>query len=310
MKFGQYQRLAAKTDQFPRQARTLKDHAPKAELVPLLGLTGEVGALLSEYKKLLRDGPVHLRFRDRVAEELGDTLWYLATVASKFGLSLEKIAHDNLKKVDDRWSGPVQRRPFDVENKAAERLPRKFRYTFRYTTNRDRQRAVSLQDERGQPIGDPLTDNAHENDGYRFHDVMHFAFVAILGWSPVARKVIGRKRRSHKKTNEVEDGGRATVIDEAIVAMVFDYINHDLRGTMGMKRVDSETLRSIRALTRGYEVQSRTESEWEEAILKGLEVWRQVEAHDGGTVVGDFERRRFSFAASRPRARRAARLRA
>lgn len=299
MKLEQYQRLAAKTDQFPRNRRALKEHALTAELVPLLGLTGEVGALLSEYKKLLRDGPVHLRFRDRVAEELGDTLWYLAAVATKFELSLEEVAQNNLRKVDDRWRRPVQRSPFDGEYRTGERLPRAFRYTFQYTTNKDGQRAVSLHDGSGHPIGDPLTDNAYKNDGYRFHDVMHFAFVAVLGWSPVARKILGRKRRSHQKTNEVEDGGRATVIDEAIVAMVFDYIDRDLRGVKGMKRLDSETLRSIRALTRGYEVQSRTESEWEEAILKGLEAWRQVETHDGGTVIGDFERRTFRFAARR-----------
>lgn len=295
MKLREYQEAAKKTDQF-RKRRSRPDGAPdKGDLVPLLGLTGEVGALLSEYKKLLRDGPVHLRFTDRLKEELGDTLWYISTVASRFGLSLESIAQANLKKVGDRWSRPGQREAFDSKFKMHERLPRRFTYRFAYAPRKDGSLGVALFDRRGKQIGALLTDNAHEEDGYRFHDVMHFAFVALLGWSPVARKLLDKKRRSKKRTDEVEDGGRAGVIDEAIVAMVFDYIEHDLAATKGIRRIDTETLRGIRALTRGFEVHARTESEWEDAILKGLDVWRQVEAHDGGTVSGDFERGTFSF---------------
>jgi len=296
VKLSDYQREAAKTDQFPTQGSDGTGQPSKAELIPLLGLTGEIGSLLSEYKKLLRDGPVHLRFKDRLAEELGDTMWYVAAVATKFGLSLDDIAAANLEKTANRWLHPGERQSYDLRREENERLPTAFRYEFRYGARADGAPAVALVDERGRQIGDMLTDNSHEDDGYRFHDVMHFAFVAILGWSPVARKILDRKRRSTPRTNEVEDGGRATVIDEAIVAMVFDYINHDLKATDGMTRIDSETLRGIRALTRGFEVQSRTESQWEEAILRGLEVWRLVEANDGGTVVGDFGTRTFMYA--------------
>lgn len=296
MKFAEYQRRAAKTDQFPAPARAGTGKPQKAELVPLLGLTGEIGSLMSEYKKLLRDGPVHLRFKDQLAEELGDTMWYVASVATKFGLSLEEIAAANLKKTTNRWLHPQQRNPYDTRRKAKERLPLSFRYQFQYGTRTDGKPAVALSDERGKQIGDLLTDNSYEDDGYRFHDVMHFAFVAILGWSPVARKVLDKKRRTDPRTDEVEDGGRAAVIDEAIVAMVFDYIQHDLQATKGMTRIDSETLRGIRALTRGFEVHSRTELQWEEAILKGLDVWRRVEANDGGIVIGDFATRTFKYA--------------
>jgi NTP pyrophosphatase (non-canonical NTP hydrolase) len=295
MKLSEYQRRAAKTDQFPAPARAGTGKPEKAELIPLLGLTGEIGALLSEYKKLLRDGPVHLRFKDRLAEELGDTMWYVASVATKFGLSLDEIAAANLEKTTNRWLQPQQRKPYDSRRKKKERLPTSFRYRFQYGSRTDGTPAVALIDERGEQIGDLLTDNSHEDDGYRFHDVMHFAFVAILGWSPVARKVLDKKRRTDPRINEVEDGGRATVIDEAIVAMVFDYIQHDLQATDGMTRIDSETLQGIRALTRGFEVQSRTESQWEEAILKGLDVWRRVEASDGGIVIGDFAKKKFTY---------------
>ncbi len=295
MELREYQAAASKTDQFSKRRTTANGKPDEAELVPLLGLTGEVGSLLSEYKKLLRDGPVHLRFSERLAEELGDTLWYISTVATRFGLSLEEIAAANLKKVDERWSRPQKRAPLDAAFPPEEQLPRRFTYRFAYAPRKDGSPGVALLDRHGKQIGDLLTDNAHESDGYRFHDVMHFAFVALLGWSPVARKLLNKKRKSKKKTDEIEDGGRAGVIDEAIVAMVFDYIQHDLAATKGMTRIDSETLSSVRALTRGFEVHARTEAEWEEAILMGLDVWRQVEAHDGGTVMGDFARRTFTF---------------
>jgi NTP pyrophosphatase (non-canonical NTP hydrolase) len=295
VRFSAYQRLAAKTDQFPRRRARAAGTPDRAELIPLLGLTGEIGALLSEYKKLLRDGPVHLRFPDRLSEELGDTLWYVAAVATKFGLSLDKIAAANLAKVVDRWGRVAERAPLDRLSPVGERLPRKFKYRFTEFKAKSGSPGVALLDRSGKRIGDPLTDNSKLNDGYRFHDVMHLAFVAILGWSPVARKLLDRKRRSDKKLDEVEDGGRAGVIDEAIVAMIFDYIGHKLASTKGMRRIDSETLRGIRALTRGFEVHSRTEAAWEEAILKGLDVWRRVEACDGGTVIGDYKRRLFTF---------------
>ena len=41
----------------------------------------------------------------------------------------------------------------------------------------------------GPLLGDPVTDNTHDDDGYRFHDVMHLANMAVLGWSPVMRSL-------------------------------------------------------------------------------------------------------------------------
>ena len=70
----------------------------------MLGLAGETGQLLSEYKKHLRDGEAHRLFMDRVGEELGDLLWYIANVASKFDLDLGQIAQQNLDKVHARFA--------------------------------------------------------------------------------------------------------------------------------------------------------------------------------------------------------------
>ena len=87
MNFDEYQRRASITDQNPKPAADPQGGAPapqRHEVIPLLGLVGEVGGLLTEYKKLLRDGATHRKFRDEVAEELGDILWYVSNVASKF----------------------------------------------------------------------------------------------------------------------------------------------------------------------------------------------------------------------------------
>ena len=40
-----------------------------------------------------------------------------------------------------------------------------------------------------------LTDNAHVKDGYGYHDVIHLAFAAVLGWSPLVRRMLKAKRK-------------------------------------------------------------------------------------------------------------------
>jgi NTP pyrophosphatase (non-canonical NTP hydrolase) len=124
MDFNSYQREALRTDRVPTPEGA--DDAASL-IVPMLGLAGETGRLLSEYKKHLRDGEAHRLFKDRVSEELGDLLWYIANVASKFDLSLSEIAVANLAKVKGRWSSDrAQPLSFDAELSEGERLPRQF----------------------------------------------------------------------------------------------------------------------------------------------------------------------------------------
>src|ERR1700733_13079589 len=123
MDFSGYQREALRTDRVPGRGA---DDATSL-IVPMLGLAGETGQLLSEYKKHLRDGEAHRLFKERVSEELGDLLWYVANVASKFGLALDEVASANLIKVKGRWSTErVEPLSFDAQLPEGERLPRKF----------------------------------------------------------------------------------------------------------------------------------------------------------------------------------------
>lgn len=302
MNFDEYQRRAATTDQAPGLAETTSDDTrdPKrSEVIPLLGIVGEIGTLLGEYKKLLRDGEIHRKFRDEVAEELGDILWYVANVSTKFDLSLSEIAADNLRKVEDRWK-PSSGQPalYDNGNPVAEQLPRKFEYEFRQRTI-DGQTQLSIRDRlRGDPTGDPLTDNAYDDDGYRFHDVLHLAFAACFGWSPVLRKLLRTKRQILNRTPgtvaDAEDGGRAQVIEEAIVAAAYVYAaDHDFLN--GAAAVDWHLLRHIKQMTSILEVRNRSTWDWNQTLLRGFEIWRQLREHGGGIVSGDLEARMIEF---------------
>lgn len=303
MDLSEYQRLAQRTDRVPVTGDDDTDRV--ARLIPLLGLAGEVGTLLTGYKKFLRDGDAYELFVDNVGEEVGDLLWYLANVTEKWGLSLDKLAQANLKKTGDRWERPkgkAARRSatefLDHGYPPRECLPRRFEVEIR---------PVGLDagvEERveviykGKKVGDRLGDNTYDNSGYRFHDVFHLANAAVLGWSPVARaKIFDRKRRVSDVIDAVEDGGRAIVIEEGMVAFLFEHArNH--KWFEDVTDLDYAVLKTIRVMTAELEVSRRPLWEVERAVLQGFEVWREVRTANGGRVVGDLYQRRLTFESS------------
>ena len=217
MNFDEYQNEAAKTD-------IVAPHDPHAIIVPLLGLAGEVGTLLSEYKKFLRDGSAHQRFKDQVAEDLGDLLWYVSNVAGKFDLRLEEVARSNLEKIANRWpsiGGRAAYRLLDEKFPEHEQFPRSFQIEFGEVTTDKGVRVTMTRN--GNPVGDALSDNAPDDDGYRFHDVFHLSYLAVLGWSPIMRSLMKIKRKSDPVADDVEDGARAKIIEELVSQLVFTY---------------------------------------------------------------------------------------
>lgn len=287
MNFDRYQKDALKKD------RVREEDDMASLIVPMLGLAGETGQLLGEYKKYLRDGEAHRLFKERVSEELGDLLWYISNVASKFDLSLSEIASENLVKVKQRWTGdrsiPLT---FDVGFPEGERIPRRFEVEL-VEDYKNASQFVKIQID-GEFFGEDLTDNSYDPDGYRFHDIFHFAFAAILGWSPVTRKLLSRKRKSYPQLDEVEDGGRAAVIEEGVAALAFDYARrHNFLD--GVSVLDSQLLRMIQDMTSNLEVRECTTREWEQAILQGFNVWRAVLAAQGGRITVDLDERTICF---------------
>ncbi|WP_085704383.1 nucleoside triphosphate pyrophosphohydrolase family protein [Pseudomonas sp. B8(2017)] len=277
-----YQHAAQKTDRVP--SSSIGESGIEL-MVPLLGLAGETGELLSEYKKRLRDGESHLLFKDRVCEELGDLLWYIANVAEKFDLKLEDIARKNLAKANGRWGdGNTNLIVFDEGFPESERLPRKFEIKLGEVVIAGQSKIRMLMD--GTQIGDDLTDNSEDPDGYRFHDVFHLAYIAVLGWSPVIRSLMKRKRKSIPTIDEVQDGGRAQVIDEAVAALVFDYAKEH-NWLEEVTELDYKLLRTIKGVTSLLEVRTRSVGEWQRAILLGFEIWRKILKSNGGKLLID-----------------------
>jgi NTP pyrophosphatase (non-canonical NTP hydrolase) len=288
--FNSYQREALRTDRVPAQSQA---EDALSLIVPMLGLAGETGQLLSEYKKHLRDGEAHRLFKERVCEELGDLLWYVANVASKFDLTLDEIAVANLDKTKARWAtSSAETLVFDAELPEGERLPHRFEVDLVDVEGEERQRVRVIID--GKQFGAELTDNAYDSDGYRFHDIFHFAYAAVLGWSPITRALLRRKRKSRPLMDEVEDGGRAGVIEEGVAALAFNYAqrHHMLDG---VTTLDFQLLRTIKDMTSHLEVNLRTTSEWEQAILQGFAVWRAVLETRGGRLIVDLDARRIDY---------------
>jgi NTP pyrophosphatase (non-canonical NTP hydrolase) len=285
MELNEYQYLANQTDQQPETGAF--EASPRSILVPLLGMAGEVGELLGEHKKWLRDGDSYKLFPERVKEELGDLLWYLSNVATKHGLTLEEVASYNLDKTGRRWQALAadksHQRLFDEDFPPSERLPRQMDISI------EEEAGIAITTIDGAKYGDPLTDNRYEDDGYRFHDISHLSYASILGWSPTLRALLRRKRKSNPKVDEVEDGGRAIVIEEGISAMVFSYAER--RNFLdGAEGVNYDLLRTIKDMTSHLEVSARTEGDWERAIMTGFDIWRQVKAKGKGKIRADLEK--------------------
>jgi hypothetical protein len=346
-----------------------------------MGIFGELGSLISEFKKRAREGDSYVSFGQNLIEEAGDLFWYFAAVSQTVGLHF----HDALSRAIDRpvepdtsfleidgalvgldarfdadpWllaaasAGRIVEASASAEDPASlqEPLVAALRSVIAAMAsanvpvsaallhNMEKSESrfpaerihLPLYDDRVQEngksipideqlhkrlsvdfeektigtrklvtqkvfmikIGDPLTDNISEEDFYRFHDAFHLAYAAILGWSPVLRSLFKVKRKSFPKLDENEDGARAVLIEEGISSWVFNTAKpHYFEGA---NRVDYQTLKTIKEFTRGYEVYDQPMWAWEEAILTGFSVFRQLKEHRRGRVVIDLIDREIRF---------------
>ena len=96
---NEYQEMALETAIYPEAFKVI---------YPTLGITGEAGEVSDKIKKLIRDkdykGGLIESDKDRedIALELGDVLWYVATLANDIGYNLEEIAILNYSKLKKR----------------------------------------------------------------------------------------------------------------------------------------------------------------------------------------------------------------
>lgn len=361
-------------------ART--DRRPPSDTlrIAILGIFGELGSLMSEVKKEIREGPSYLSYKSTLIEEAGDLLWYFGALAATLGHPLEELVSSaigrqvaadasfdaiqlhlallprtgsdswlhagrsvglladhvstngrdagliplavdalaavlaafddaqigiaeavshNVTKSLSRFPLSRQHRPLYDDRVAPgsepiredERIPQFLPFDFEEIEIGTRKLVVQKVFQ--IKIGDPLTDNIGDPDDYRFHDVFHIAYAAILGWSPVLRSLLKAKRKSHPHIDENQDGARAILIEEGISTLVFNHAKpHLFAGATG---VDYRLLSTIKDFVRGYEVEDQPFWAWERAILKGYEVFRQLKTERRGRVTMDLIKRDISF---------------
>lgn len=90
---NQYQKMALETAIYPQPI-----------IYPTLGLTGEAGEVSDKVKKVLRDNNSIFTEdkKTEIAKEVGDVLWYCATLSHDIGYTLEEIAQMNYDKLHSR----------------------------------------------------------------------------------------------------------------------------------------------------------------------------------------------------------------
>ncbi|GAA0770116.1 nucleoside triphosphate pyrophosphohydrolase family protein [Brevundimonas olei] len=207
------------------------------------------------------------------------------------GLDFSTVVRGNIKKARGAFltPDPDMLCDFDDEFLPEEQLPRQFRIKVS-----QRASGKTYLQWNGVFIGDPLTDNIVDRDGYRFHDVFHFANAAILHWSPVVRSLIKQKRKSRKDYDEEQDSGRAIVVEEGLTAWIFSRAK-ELNFFEDQSRVSFGVLKTISEFVAGYEVSSCPPKLWERAILDGYGVFRQMRDAEGGWIVGDRDARTIRY---------------
>ena len=206
-------------------------------------------------------------------------------------VNFSEVVHMNMSKTCERFLDPCPSilPTFDSDFPDEEKLPQHFEIKIVQRENKQ-----SYLQWNGVFVGDPLMDNSLDPDGYRFHDVFHFAHAAILHWSPTFRALIKQKRKSNPQFDEVQDGGRAIVIEEGLTAWIFSRAKQ-LNFFDGQNSVSFDLLKVVQQFVRGYEVENCPLKLWEQAILEGYKVFRQVLDNNGGIVVGDRESRTITY---------------
>lgn len=95
MTLNEYQQKALETAVYPKEYKIV---------YPALGLTGEAGEVSDKIKKIIRDNNCEITDdkKREIVKELGDVLWYIATLANDIDYKLEDVAQMNYDKLHSR----------------------------------------------------------------------------------------------------------------------------------------------------------------------------------------------------------------
>jgi hypothetical protein len=256
----------------------------------LLVLAGAVGGLVARSQAAAGG--------ESFNSDLAAIFAQLISASNDAQISLADAAQRNLDKLLARWPLiPRWGALLDARDLPFEQFPRVMRIVFEERCIGERH--YVFQSMNGVTIGDRLTDNSGVVDNYRFHDVFHLAYAAILGWSPVLRSLLKVRRTSRPDIDEQQDGARAKITEEGISNWIFAHgLRHDAFASADA--LDFALLKTIAQMVKGYEVEIQPPWMWERAILEGFRVFRALRHHRGGVVTADLDARSLSFEPPRP----------
>lgn len=93
MTFGEYQK---------QSARTISDNISPVEiLTAAVGLCGEAGECADYVKKMVSHG--HVANKQKLADEVGDVLWYCAALCTYYHIDMDAAARQNIWKLKQRY---------------------------------------------------------------------------------------------------------------------------------------------------------------------------------------------------------------
>jgi NTP pyrophosphatase (non-canonical NTP hydrolase) len=270
-----------------RKTKHGSPNSPEFEHAIML-LAGKVGLLLNDFSlgRLAKN-------RDALSAHLVEVFRTLAKAAHMANVDLQTAAASNVRKINSRWPAVKNFTTlFDDGFPVTEQLPRKIK--MHITEELLSGKAQVVQRWNGVKLGNSLTDNKIASDDYRFHDVFHLAYAAILGWSPVIRALLKAKRKSVPEIDNAEDGARAILIEEGVSTLIF---HHALRLDCftSIESLDYPLLKTVQEFVRGFEVEVRPLWQWERAILEGFKIFRRMRSERRGIVVADLVNRTIRF---------------
>ena len=96
MTFKEYQEKAWQTAVYPEKGNNI--------YYPALGLAGEAGEVCEKIKKVMRDDNNQITpiKKEQLNKELGDVLWYVATMCTELKISMDDVAQGNIDKLHSR----------------------------------------------------------------------------------------------------------------------------------------------------------------------------------------------------------------
>ncbi len=110
----------------------------------------------------------------------------------------------------------------------------------------------------------------------------------------MVRALLKCKRKSNSRIDEIEDGARATIIEEAVSILIFNQAPE--RGMYAdSSSIDVSLLKTIRRMVAGLEVKACTAKQWQNAICQGYAAFEALKKSGGGEVLVNLDRQELIF---------------